>query len=115
MVTSSFTKELKPSNGIRIAFSPNGACSTGGQHVEECKLIHSYCPVQRLSPSDQGPPHQIRYTQINDRKSGEESQSHGHWGQFTEQNTNDLCSMIKNWQVGPHKTAKLLYGKGHCH
>jgi hypothetical protein len=28
------------------AFSINGAGSTDGQHVEECKLIHSYLPVQ---------------------------------------------------------------------
>jgi hypothetical protein len=28
------------------AFSTNGAGSTGSQHVEECKLIHSYLPVQ---------------------------------------------------------------------
>jgi len=34
--------EVKPSNGKKIAFSVNGAGSTGGQHVEECKSIHSY-------------------------------------------------------------------------
>jgi hypothetical protein len=28
------------------AFSTNGACSTGGYHVEEYKLIHSYLLVQ---------------------------------------------------------------------
>ena len=27
------------------AFSANGAGSTGGQHVEECELIHSYLLV----------------------------------------------------------------------
>jgi len=31
-------KKLKPSSGKMIAFSKNGAGSTGGQHVEECKL-----------------------------------------------------------------------------
>jgi len=45
------TKELKPSNGRKIAFSTNGAGSTGGQHVEECRSIHAYHPVQSLSPS----------------------------------------------------------------
>jgi hypothetical protein len=35
------TKELKPSSGKKTAFSTNGAGSTDGQHVEECKLIHS--------------------------------------------------------------------------
>jgi len=44
-------KELKPSNGKKIAFSTNGAGSAGGQHVEEYKPIHSYSPVQSLSPS----------------------------------------------------------------
>jgi len=28
-------KDPKPSNGKKIAFSANGAGSTGGQHVEE--------------------------------------------------------------------------------
>jgi hypothetical protein len=36
------TKKLKPSNGNKIAFSTNGAASTGGYHVEECNLIHSF-------------------------------------------------------------------------
>ena len=42
MVTWSLTKELKPSNGKKIAFSANGAGSSGVQHAEECKSIHSY-------------------------------------------------------------------------
>jgi len=29
------TKELKPFNGKKIAFSTNGAASTGSSHVEE--------------------------------------------------------------------------------
>jgi hypothetical protein len=37
-------KGAKPSNGKKTAFSTNGAGSTGSQHVEECKLIHSYLP-----------------------------------------------------------------------
>jgi len=48
------------------------------------------------------------YTQIKRIKSGEEPQTHGHWGKFPEQNTNDLCSKIMNQHMGPHKTAKLL-------
>jgi hypothetical protein len=35
------TRDLKPSSGKKIAFSTNGAGTTGGYHVEECKLIHS--------------------------------------------------------------------------
>jgi hypothetical protein len=38
------TRELKPSSGRMTAFSTNGAGTTGGYHVEECKLIHS-CPL----------------------------------------------------------------------
>jgi hypothetical protein len=34
-----------------IAFSINGAGITGGYHVEECKLIHSYLLVQSSSLS----------------------------------------------------------------
>jgi hypothetical protein len=33
------------------AFSTNGSGSTAGQHVEECKLIHSYLLVQSSSQS----------------------------------------------------------------
>jgi len=43
-------KELKLSGGKKTAFSTNGAGSTGGQQVEECKLIHSYLLVQISSP-----------------------------------------------------------------
>jgi len=43
------TKEPKPSNGKKIAFSTNGADSIGGQHVEKCRSIHAYHPVQSKS------------------------------------------------------------------
>jgi hypothetical protein len=33
---------------------------------------------------------------------------------FTEQNTNGLCCKINNRQMGPHKIANLLEGKGYC-
>ena len=32
------TRKLKPSSGEKTAFSTNGAGTTGGYHVEECKL-----------------------------------------------------------------------------
>jgi hypothetical protein len=38
--------------GKKTAFSKNGVGSTGGQHVEECKSIHSYLPEQSSSPSE---------------------------------------------------------------
>jgi hypothetical protein len=45
------TKEQKPSSGKKEAFLANGAGSTGGYHVEECELIHSYLFVQNSSLS----------------------------------------------------------------
>jgi hypothetical protein len=41
------TKKLKPSSGKKTALSTNDAGSIGGQHVEECKLIHSYLLVPK--------------------------------------------------------------------
>ena len=41
------TRELKPSSGKKTAFSTNGAGTTGGYHVEECELIHSYLLLLR--------------------------------------------------------------------
>jgi hypothetical protein len=46
-------KELRPSSGKKTTFSLNGAGSTGSQHVEECKLIHSYHLVQAQVQLDQ--------------------------------------------------------------
>jgi hypothetical protein len=45
------TKGAKTISGKKIAFSTNGAGSTGGQHVEECKLTPSYLLIQSSSPS----------------------------------------------------------------
>ena len=44
----------------------------------------------------QEPPHKTRYTETNRKESGEEPGAHGHKGKFPEQNTNSLCSKIKN-------------------
>jgi hypothetical protein len=46
-----FDKGVKPSSGIKTAIPTNGAGSTGGYHVEDCKLIHSYLLVQTSSSS----------------------------------------------------------------
>jgi hypothetical protein len=45
-------KEQKASSGKKTAFSTNGAASTGSQHVEEYKSIHTYLLVQSSSPSE---------------------------------------------------------------
>ena len=79
---------------MKIAFSTNGAGSTGGQHVEKCKSIHSYLLYKAQVPVDQGFPHKNRYTESNRKESREEPQAHR--GNFPEKNTNSLCSKIKN-------------------
>jgi hypothetical protein len=55
--------------GKKTAFSTNIAWSTGGQHVEEYKLIHSYLLEQHSCPS--GSRTSI-YTESNRRESGKE-------------------------------------------
>jgi hypothetical protein len=45
------TKDPKPSSGKKAASSSNDAVSTGGFHVEECELIHTYLLVQSSSLS----------------------------------------------------------------
>jgi hypothetical protein len=47
----SLTRELKPSSEKMTTFSTNGDGTTGGYHVKECKLIHSYLLVLRSTLS----------------------------------------------------------------
>ena len=46
-----FDKGVKPSSGKKTAFSTNGAGTTGGYHVEELELIHSFLLVLRSNLS----------------------------------------------------------------
>jgi hypothetical protein len=46
-----FNKGAKTIQWKRTAFSKNGAGSTGSEHEEKSKLIHSYLPVQSSSPN----------------------------------------------------------------
>ena len=62
---------------------------------------------------DQGPLHKTRFTESNGRESGKEP-GRLHRGNFTEQYTNGSGSKTNYRQMGPHKTAKRLEGKGHC-
>jgi len=82
---------LKSSSGKKTAFSTNGPGSTGSEHVEECKSIHSYLLVKHQVQVDLGPPHKTRYSETNRRESGEKPRIHGHRGKFSEQNANGLC------------------------
>jgi hypothetical protein len=57
---------------------------------------------------DQRTSHKTIDTEIYRGESGEEPQRYGHKGKIYEHNSNGLCCKIKNRQMGPHKTAKLL-------
>jgi hypothetical protein len=46
-----FDKVAKPSSRKKTALSTNGAGTTGGYHVEECELIHSYLLVLKSNLS----------------------------------------------------------------
>jgi hypothetical protein len=46
-----FDKGAKAIQWKKKTFSTNGAGTTGGYHVEECALIHTYLLVQSLSLS----------------------------------------------------------------
>ena len=45
---------------------------------------------------DQGTSHKTIHTETNRKETGEEHQAHGHRAKFPEQNTNSICSEIKN-------------------
>jgi hypothetical protein len=47
-----FDKGPKTISEKKMAFTTNHAGSTGGQHVEECKSIHSFLLVQSSTPMD---------------------------------------------------------------
>jgi hypothetical protein len=57
---------------------------------------------------DKIPPHKTRDTEINRGESREKPRRYGHRRKIPKQNNNGLCCKIKNWQMGPHKIAKLL-------
>jgi hypothetical protein len=46
-----------------------------------------------------------------EKESRKEPRTHGHRKNFPEQNTNGLCSVMKNRQMGPHKITKLCKAK----
>ena len=64
------TKEQKISSGIKIAFATNGAGSTGGQHAEECELIHPCLLVLSSSSSGSKHPHKPDTLKLIEKKLG---------------------------------------------
>jgi hypothetical protein len=87
-------KELNPFSGKKTVFSTNGTGSSSGQHVEECKLIHSYLLYKAQVQVDQRSPHKTRDTYRGE--SGEQSVTHGNRGKLPEQNNIDCALKINN-------------------
>ena len=71
------TKELESSSGKKTAFSTNGAGSTGGHHVEECKSTHSYLLVKAQVKVDQGSPHKKDTLKLIEEKVGKSLEDMG--------------------------------------
>jgi hypothetical protein len=76
-----FEKNPNPSTGKKIVFSKNGAGSTGCQHVQECKLIHTFSLYKAQVQVDQEPPYKTRYTETIEEKVGK-SLEHMGTGEF---------------------------------
>jgi hypothetical protein len=72
-----------------------------------CRRMHSYLLVQISSPGGSRT-HKTGYTKPHRGESEEEPQTRGHRRECPEQNTNALCSNIKNRQMEPHKIVKFL-------
>jgi hypothetical protein len=86
------TRELKPSSGKKDSISTNGAGTSGGYHVEECELIHSYLLVQSSSLSGSKTsciePGTLKFIE---EKVGKHLQDMGTGGENPEQTSNGLC------------------------
>ena len=80
-----------------------------GQHLPQIVLVQLAVSMQKNANQsllsslykaqvqvDQRPPHKTRYTETNRTESGEELRIYWHRENFPEQNTNGLCSKIKN-------------------
>jgi hypothetical protein len=102
-------RELKLSSGKKTASSTNGAHSTGSYNVEECKLIHSHLLVRSSNLSKWIKELHIKPTlRLIEEKVGESLKDLCTGKKIPEQNSNGLCCKIKNQQMGPNKTVKLL-------
>ena len=55
--------------------------------------------------------HKTRDTETYRGESREEPRRYGQRGKIPEQNTNALCSKIKNGQIEPHRIAKFCKAK----
>jgi hypothetical protein len=99
-----FDKGVKPSSERKTEFSTNGAGTTGGYHVDECKLIHSYLLVLGQILVDQGTPHKTRDSETDRGESVEKPRRNGHRGKIPEENSNGLCC---KWRIDKWDLIKL--------
>jgi hypothetical protein len=88
----------------KTAFSKNGAGTTGGYHVEELELIHSYLLVLRSNLSGQGTPHKTRDSKTYRGESGEKHRRYGHRGKFLNR-TAMTCAV--RWRINKWDLIKL--------
>jgi hypothetical protein len=90
------SKKSNSSSGKKPASSTNNPGSTGIQHVEKLKLIHSYLQYKVQVQVDQELPHKTRYAEFN-RIEGKKNRGNiWHRGKFPEQNTNGSSPNINN-------------------
>ena len=59
----------------------------------------------------QGTPHKTRETETYRGQCGGKPWRYVYRRKIHEENSNGLCCETKNQQIGPHKFAKLLFGK----
>ena len=95
------TRELKPSSGKKTVFLTNGAGSTGSQHVEKCKSIHSYLLVQSSSPSRSRKRRKPDTLKLIEEKVGKSLENMGTGGKFLNRTTMAyaLRSRINKWDL----------------
>jgi hypothetical protein len=99
-----FDKEAKTIQWKKDNIFTNDSGSTGSQHVEECKLIHSYLKLKSKWIKDLHiKPETLK---LIEEKVVKASNTWKQGKKIPEQNS--LHSKIKNRQMRPHKIAKLL-------
>jgi hypothetical protein len=92
-----FDRELKLSSGKMTVFLTNGDGTTGGYHVEEFELIHSYLLVQSSSvrwiKDLQIKPETLKFIE---EKVGKSLEDMGTGEKFLNRTANGLRGKIKN-------------------
>jgi hypothetical protein len=109
MVTLSLKKELKSSRGGGTAFFNQWCWLNWWLICRRRQIDPSLSPCPKLKCKWIKDLHIKPDTlKLVEEKVGKDPRAHGHRRKFPAQNSNSLCSKIKNLQTGPHKIAKLL-------